>query len=165
MKNPRSLVVLALAAVLAALPACRTRAAGGDTLASITEWINVEERAPTLPGLRGKPVVVEFWATWCGPCVESVPHLVELHERHADEGLVILGIHSQRGASDRAGVEAFVERHRVRYPIGLDVDGAAGSAYGVRGIPKAFVYDREGELVWAGHPLDPQFDRAVGEAL
>lgn len=118
------------------------------------------------PGLTlGKPVVVEFWATWCPPCVESVPHLVELDERLRSDGLVLIGVHSRRGAEDEANVRRFVEARHVEYPIALDREGQASRAFGVSGIPKAFVFDRDGALVWDGHPLDPAFTTAVEEVV
>lgn len=166
MKLTRTLSLALLTGLALLAPACRGHAGGdGKALASIGEWINVEDVTPTLETLRGRPVVVEFWATWCPPCVKSVPHLVDLHEEHADDGLAILGIHAQRGASEREAIESFVERNAMAYPVGLDLDGAAMRAYGVRGIPRAFVYDRAGELVWDGHPLDPEFETVVEGVL
>jgi thiol-disulfide isomerase/thioredoxin len=165
-KNLKLLTAFVLSSLLFVAPGCQGGGAGGpSTLASIGEWINVEDTSPTLESLRGKPVVVEFWATWCPPCVKSTPHLVELHEKHADSGLTILGIHASRGAGDREEIGTFLERYGIEYPIGLDVKGTAMDSYGVSGIPRAFVYDREGALVWDGHPLDPRFDQAVAGVL
>jgi len=164
-KYLRTSSLVLLACLVPLVSACRGRPSGGASNLSINEWINVEGPSPTLENLRGKPVVIEFWATWCPPCVKSVPHLVELHEQHADEGLTILGIHAQRGASDREAIQKFVERNEIDYPVGFDLDGAAMRSYSVGGIPHAFVYDREGTLVWDGHPLDPAFGTAVTTVL
>ena len=124
----------------------------------------VQPEAP--PGLGpGKVVVVEFWATWCPPCVESVPHLVELDERERERGLVVVGVHAPRGAGERERIESFLTTHGVQYAIALDRDGKASSAYAVSGIPKAFVYGRDGVLAWEGHPLEPAFEQAVERAL
>jgi thiol-disulfide isomerase/thioredoxin len=159
---PRLVLGLFLAP-LAALAGCSsgTRAAAG--LDSV-EWINTE-LAPTAPGaFAGKALVVEFWATWCGPCRSSTPHLVQLANEHADEGLVVLGVHVAKSL-ERAEVDRFVDQYDIPYAIGLDRSGAFASSHGVSGIPDAFVYDRDGDLVWRGHPMDPAFDSAVAQAL
>lgn len=167
MQTLRSLCALLLAVSLSIVGGCQGSGGGGGeaTLSSIEEWINVDDAAPTFDALRGKPVVVEFWATWCGPCVKSVPHLVELHDRYAEDGLTILGIHAQRGSEDRAAIEDFIERMGMAYAVGIDRDGTVMQGYGVSGIPDAFVYSREGELVWTGHPLSPSFTKAVESVL
>lgn len=124
-------------------------------------WKSADGKPPTLAGLRGKVVAVEFWATWCGPCVAGIPHLNELHTRHKDEGLVILSLTDQAAAA----VEKFVEARGdgMSYPIGMGSE--TGDAYGVSGIPQAFVIDRTGKLVWEGHPADKGFDAAIAKAL
>ena len=143
-----------------ALLAVGCHAASSDSAElSVQAWLNTDGPPPTLSQIEG-PLVVEFWATWCPPCEKATPHLVELSERYEDEGLSIVGIHHPRGI-ERGEVERFIERYGIAYPIGLDVDGSLTDAYGIEGIPHAFVYDRGRELVWSGHPLDPMFDEVV----
>jgi thiol-disulfide isomerase/thioredoxin len=123
-------------------------------------WLNWSgKEAPSLESLKGKVVVVEFWATWCAPCVAGIPHLNELHEKHAKEGLVILSLTDQ----SRSHVEEFVGKRQMKYTIG--VKSETGDAYGVSGIPHAFVVGRDGKLLWHGHPADKQFDATIAEAL
>ncbi|MDP6838991.1 MAG: TlpA disulfide reductase family protein [Planctomycetota bacterium] len=141
-----------------------TETAPSSKVISVSGWTNTSE-SPTLAALRGKPVVVEFWATWCPPCVKSTPHLVKTAEQYADRGLVVLGIHSSRGAGESGKIAAFVERFKMPYAIGLDTAGATGKAWGVTGIPKAFVFDRAGAEIWSGHPAHEEFDRAVERAV
>ena len=131
---------------------------------AVTDWVNVEGQAPALGDLKGKPVVVEFWATWCPPCLALIPHLKDLHEKHADDGLTILTVHAIDGAQKKA-VERFARENKITYPIGLDTTGRVMSAYGVREIPHAFVIDRAGKVIWGGYPGEPAFDKAVQEAL
>jgi thiol-disulfide isomerase/thioredoxin len=130
----------------------------------VAGWLNTDGKSIDLKDLKGKPVVVEFWATWCPPCRDAIPHLNELHSKHADDGLVIAGIHNPSGA-DRGSVERFAKQHKMEFPIGLDKSGKVSEAYGVKGIPEAFVIDRGGKLIWAGHPGDSGFDRAVEIAV
>lgn len=126
-----------------------------------TSWMNWSgKEPPTLASLKGKVVVVEFWATWCGPCVAGIPHLNELHEKHAKDGLVILSLTDQ---AKKDYIEEFLKPRNVRYTVGIGSD--AISAYGVQGIPHAFVIGRDGLIAWQGHPADKEFDTAIAEQL
>lgn len=104
---------------------------------------------------KGLVRVVEFWATWCGPCRTTIPHLTELQNKYAAKGVQFIGISDEPPGV----VEKFVERmgSRMDYTVGADGDGATSFAYmtafGVRGIPHAFVVDKEGRIVWHGHPM------------
>lgn len=104
----------------------------------------------TLASLRGRVVVLDFWATWCGPCVASIPHLIELHNKYADQGLVIIG-HTDGSSTE---LEAFIKAKNMPYLISVGAD--IGDAYGVSGIPHVFVIDPDGKVAWGGHPADMQ---------
>lgn len=135
---------------------------GGPPEVSAGAWLNWSGAAPpALAALHGKVVVVEFWATWCGPCVQGIPHLNDLHNEFAKDGLVILSLTEQ----ERGPVADFVARKgaTMAYAVGAESESAA--AYGVTGIPRAFVVGRDGKLLWAGHPQEERFDTAVLEAL
>ncbi len=123
------------------------------------QWLNWEGHAPTLASLTGKVVVVEFWATWCGPCVAGIPHLNELHAKHADDGLVILSLTDQA----LVGIQSFLDQTDMNYTIGAHSD--TSTAYGITYIPRAFVIGRDGILRWEGHPGDEAFDAAIENAL
>lgn len=105
----------------------------------------------------GKTVyVVEFWATWCPPCRETIPHLTELQAKFKDKGVVVVGISDEK----QQKVEAFVKKMgaKMAYAVGLDdnhqTSKAYMSAYQKDGIPTAFVIDKTGAVVWAGHPME-----------
>ena len=96
-----------------------------------------------LSSYRGKVVLLDFWATWCVPCREQIPHFVELQQKYGDRGLQIIGVSMDDSADP---VRPFVHQFRVNYPV---VMGTAdvGSAYGgVLGLPIAFLLDREGRI-------------------
>jgi peroxiredoxin len=97
----------------------------------------------TLKSLRGKVALVNFWATWCPPCRKELPDLEQLSERFKDQGLVILALSDE----DVAKVKPFVEQRNLTYPVLLDTGGKVAKEYDVDGIPKTFVYDRDGKLV------------------
>ena len=94
--------------------------------------------------LKGKVVVVDFWATWCPPCIKEVPGYVEMQQKYADRGLVIVGI-----SLDQQGppvVQRFAERHKVNYPLVMGDQEVVEAFGGVEGIPTTFLIDRNGQL-------------------
>jgi cytochrome c biogenesis protein CcmG/thiol:disulfide interchange protein DsbE len=99
--------------------------------------------AVTLSALAGQVVAIDFWATWCSPCVEGLDHLQQIHERYADQGLAVLAINV---GEDREEAAEFVADHGYTFTVLLDVDGRASDAYGVQAIPHTLIVDREGEV-------------------
>ena len=93
--------------------------------------------------LRGKDVLVNFWATWCPPCRKEMPDLDALYQRFSAKGFVVLGISDE----ERQKVEPFIRERKVSFPVLLDPGRKVNEMFVVEGIPKSFVYDREGKLV------------------
>jgi len=96
-----------------------------------------------LKDLRGKVVLVNFWATWCPPCRSEMPDLETLYKKFKNEGLVVLSISDE----DASKVKPIIDEHRFSYPILIDPGRIVGKEYNIEGIPKSFVYDRDGKLV------------------
>jgi peroxiredoxin len=132
-----SLRAPALAAALAQLEKLDLRRASADF--ALRDLDGKEWR---LSGLRGKVVLVNFWATWCPPCRKEVPDLGALYSRFREKGFVVLAISDEEAGK----VASFVKEHDVRYPVLLDPGGTVGKLFGAEGIPKSFVYGREGTL-------------------
>ena len=109
--------------------------------------------------LHGKVVVVEFWATWCGPCTAGIPHLNELHEKYNKDGLVILSLTDQCAKA----IEKFAKDRGMQYAVGAGSE--TGKDYGVAGIPHALVIGRDGKLRWQGNPNDDGFEKQIADAI
>ncbi len=99
-----------------------------------------------LSALRGKVVVVEFWATWCPPCKESVPALNKISGKFRDKNFQLLAISVDKGGGALSSVRDFVKENPVDYPVMVD-DGSVNVAYEVGGIPVMVIIDKEGKLV------------------
>ncbi|HTZ33754.1 MAG TPA: TlpA disulfide reductase family protein [Methylomirabilota bacterium] len=100
-------------------------------------------RSWTLHELRGKVVLVNFWATWCPPCRSEMPDMEALYKKFKDRGFVVLAI-----SDDEADkVKSYIAQFHYTYPILLDAGRKVHEAFNIEGIPKSFVYDREGKLV------------------
>lgn len=97
----------------------------------------------TLKELRGEVVLVNFWATWCPPCQKEMPDLEALYKEFRHQRFVILAISDE----DADKVRPFIAARKITYPILLDPGHKVGSLFEVEGIPKSFVYDRDGKLV------------------
>jgi len=92
--------------------------------------------------LRGKVVLVNFWATWCPPCRKEMPDLDALYRQFAGQGLVILAVSDET----QEKVRPFIEQRKIGYPILLDPDRKINTLFHIESLPESFVYDREGKL-------------------
>ena len=99
----------------------------------------------SLADLRGKVVLLNFWATWCVPCRKEMPAIEALYQRYKDRGLEVLAISLDKGSATVVG--AFVQEMGVTYRVALDPTWATARTYGVRGLPATFLLDRAGNVV------------------
>ena len=115
--------------------------------------------------LRGRVVVLNFWATWCGPCRLEMPALQGLHERHPEEDVLVLGLSTDRGNAD--GIHAFLEERGITYPVGRATTAHRQAFGGIAGIPTTFVIDREGVVRHrvVGYFAPPAMSAAVNRLL
>jgi cytochrome c biogenesis protein CcmG, thiol:disulfide interchange protein DsbE len=97
-----------------------------------------------LDDLRGRPVLVNFWASWCGPCVEEFPLLRDAAARHADDGLAIVGIVYQDRSEAARG---FMQRNGATWPAAMDPGERVAAAYGILAPPETFFIGRDGTIV------------------
>ena len=129
----------------------------------ISDWI--KGKPVDLAAAKGNQVViVEFWATWCGPCRTSIPHLTEMQKKFKD--VVFVGISDE----DSPTVKKFVAKmgDKMDYTVAIDTDRKTSAGYmeafGIGGIPHAFIVDKLGRTVWQGHPMDG-LEEALTEVL
>lgn len=111
-----------------------------------------------LSELKGKVVLLEFWATWCGPCVEEMPHLVKLYEKYRGRGFELLAI-SVDADSDRYKVAPFAETHKLTFPVLFD-EGVS-TLYNVKAYPTTIFLDREGRMRYVSVGFDADRPRAL----
>lgn len=98
-----------------------------------------------LADMKGRVVMVEFWATWCPPCRESTPVLNELYRKYRDRGFTLLGVSIDKGQDVRADVNSFVKELSISYPVFLDTDDVYLS-YKVINVPSSFMIDKNGRI-------------------
>jgi len=103
---------------------------------------DMEGKSWTLKDLRGQTVLVNFWATWCPPCRKEMPDMEALYQEFKSQGLVILAISDEEAGK----AKPFVMEHKFSYPILLDPGRKVNELFQVEGIPKSFLYDRNGRL-------------------
>mgnify|MGYP003796343575 CR=1 FL=1 len=110
---------------------------------NLKDWIN--SKALTKADLKGKIVLIDFWATWCGPCLGAIPHTNEMAEKYADKGVIIIGVCAPRGGEKMA---ATVKDRGIKYPVAIDVDGSTMKAFKSTSYPDYHIIDRKGNLRW-----------------
>lgn len=117
------------------------------------QWFNLPEGVEELrpEHLKGQIVAVEFWATWCGPCIRGIPHLSEMQEKYRDQGVIVIGLSYEPAATVKNAIKA----HRIPYIIGAGAEQAR-DLYGIRAYPTMFLIDPDGKVAWKGHPMEAE---------
>ena len=103
-----------------------------------------------LSDLRGRPVMINFWAAWCGFCRIELPEMQEVYESYRDQGFTILAVDVQ---DERAEVQSFVEELGLTFPVLLDSRGEVSRSYRIRGLPTSYFVDQDGVII--GRELGP----------
>jgi thiol-disulfide isomerase/thioredoxin len=143
-----------------------TTSANGDTTGLVTPLEGKPAPAFTLPDLNGKrvsladfhgkPLLINFWATWCGPCKIETPWLIELRNKYASQGFEVIGINSEGDdakpgssafANDKTAIQKFVQQQQIPYPVLVNGDSISKPYGGLDDLPTSFFVNRNGKIV------------------
>lgn len=112
--------------------------------------------------LQGKVVLVDFWASWCGPCKEALPHYGKLYEKYKDKGLVVIGINADDDLAER---DAFLKSTPVRFPLFFDQDKSAVGDFQVKALPTLYVFDKKLKPVAMHRGFDAKDTQALEKQI
>ena len=144
-RRPGLLAFILMIGVMAGLQARATKNNVGTRLPELHLQFNGDA-----PKCEGRPLLIEFWATSCSSCRESVTHLNALYGKFKPRGFQAVGVTED----DEATVKAFEKDFPISYAVGLDRRGRLATAMGVVALPHAVLVDKDGQVVWEGHPLN-----------
>jgi len=111
-------------------------------------------------------VLLDFWATWCPPCREEIPHFKELYDQYRGEGLVVIGVALDDGGEK--DVAPFAQQNQINYPLSVTGAQELGQRYGgIRGIPTTFLIDKEGRIAkkYIGYQSKEMFEKEIQALL
>ena len=135
---------------------------GGDPIPF--EFTDLNGDRVSLASLKGKVVLIDFWATWCRPCIAEMPNVIKLHKEYNDRGFEIVGISLDR---DKAALERYIQQNNMDWPQQFDGKGwgnEIAAKYKVRSIPATYLIDREGKIRYRSIK-GAQLEKAVAELI
>jgi len=125
---------------------------------------DIDGKKLSLSDYRGKVVLLDFWATWCSPCREEIPHFVEMQNKYGPQGFQVIGISMD---DDAKPVREFYQKYNLNYPVAIGDDKLADRFGGVLGLPVNFIIDRQGRISkkYLGATEASVFDEDVSKLL
>jgi peroxiredoxin len=116
----------------------------------------------SLSDMRGKVVLINFWATWCGPCRQEMPILEALYQRYESLGFTLLGVNVEENSSDAV---SFLKETPVTFPILYDPDNDVSRLFDVAAMPSTVIVDREGKMRFLHHGYQPGYENAYQDQI
>ncbi len=117
----------------------------------------------SLADYQGQVVVMDFWATWCGPCIKAMPGLQRLHDKYGEENVKVIGVNTaENEGADPAG---FMKKKKYTYQLLLDSDNSVASTYQVRGIPAFYVVSGDGTIVYSAVGYSPDHEKELEKVI
>lgn len=150
----KAILRLPLAALIAAFVALSWPAVATDGAPTAPDF-TLTNRAGgelSLSGLRGQVVMINFWASWCGPCRQEFPALDQIYAKYKPMGFTLIGINVE---SEKADAERFLGTQKVSFPILFDPDNRVSGSYGVSAMPTTVLVDRQGRVRWQHRAFKP----------
>jgi len=143
----RKLLLLALLAIAGFAQAGELKPYAGSPLPDFT-LTDLQGQKHTLRSYHGKVVMLNFWATYCGPCIKEMPSMQRLNEKLADKPFTIIAVNM---AEEKSDVEAFFTKYKIKvtFPILLDPEGEAVEKWMISAVPTTFIIDKEGKIRYA----------------
>jgi peroxiredoxin len=133
-------------------------------LAPDFSWKDTNGNVIKLSVLKGKVVLIDFWATWCGPCKMTIPHVEALYETYRDKNVIVLGI-SVDDPSTAANIPSFIEQNGMKYLVVSDSNGTVSSLYGVSSIPRFFIIDKNGRVAKTITGYDTKMEKIISDEI
>ncbi len=140
-------------------------AAGGRWRAPDFEVMDLNGNLLQLSALRGRVVLLDFWATWCPPCVAEIPHFRELYANYKHQGFEIIGFSLDEGGEKV--VRSFVKEHEIGYPIAMGNHDIAQAYGGIHGLPTTLLIDKKGNVAkkYVGYHDKKEFEQEIQKLL